>query len=414
MPKPAPLAASAFDVEAIRRQFPILSRKVHGKPLVYLDNAASAQKPAAVLDALTNAYSETYANVHRGVHALSTESTLLFEQARERVRAYINAPTLDEVVFTKGGTEAINLVASGLAETIGDGDEIVVSEMEHHSNIVPWHFLRERNGAVLKWVPVTADGSFDLDAFARLLTPRTKIVAITHMSNVLGTVTPVAEIVRLAHAAGAVVLIDGCQGSVHQRVDVQALGCDFYVGTGHKLYGPSGIGFLYGRMEHLAAMRPYQGGGEMIDTVTKDWVTYGAPPHRFEAGTPPIVPAIGLGVALDWLGRLDMAEVAAHEHALLEHATEALEAIPGLSIMGKAPGKGALVSFVVDGIHASDMSAVLDRYGIAVRAGSHCAQPLMDRFGVPASLRASFALYNTHEEVDALAEGLAKAKTFFA
>lgn len=403
-----------FDVRAIREQFPILSRTVHGKPLVYLDNGASAQKPQIVLDALMRGYSDIYSNVHRGAHFLYGESTVAFEQARETCRAFVNAAKVDEIVFTKGGTEAINLVASSLGAEISEGDEIIVSEMEHHSNIVPWHFLRERKGAVLKWAEIKEDGSFDLDAFAALLTPRVKIVAITHMSNVLGTLTPVAEIVKLAHGVGAKVLIDGCQGSVHEIVDVQALGVDFYVCTGHKLYGPTGIGFLYGKYELLAQMQPYQGGGEMIADVYKDKVTYAAPPHRFEAGTPPIVEAIGLGAALEFMMGLDREAVAAHEAALLAHATEEIDKLGKVRIFGRAPNKGALVTFDVEGAHPQDVSTILDRAGIAVRAGSHCAQPLMTKLGLTASARASFALYNTHEEVEALVKGLRRVLELFA
>ena len=406
--------APAFDVEALRADFPILSRQVYGKPLVYLDNGASAQKPKVVLDAIAAGYGETYANVHRGAHFLSSESTIAFEKARESARRFLNAGKVEEIIFTKGGTEAINLVASSLGADIGPGDEIIVSEMEHHSNIVPWHFLRERKGATLLWAPIAADDSFDLDAFAKLLSPKTKIVAITHMSNVLGTITPVAEIVRLAHAVGAKVLIDGCQGSVHEIVDVQALGCDFYVTTGHKLYGPTGIGALYGKYELLEKMQPYQGGGEMIADVYKDKITYAAPPHRFEAGTPPIVEAIGLGVALDYLMGLDRVAIAEHEASLLAHATEELSKISKLRLFGRAPGKGALVTFDLEGAHPHDVATILDRAGIAVRAGTHCAQPLMTKLGLSASTRASFAAYNTHAEVEALVRGLHRVLEFFA
>src|SRR5271166_6273349 len=323
-------AASTFDVMAERKKFPILSRKIYNKPLVYLDNGASAQKPKEVLDAIMSAYAETYSNVHRGAHFLSSESTVAFERARESARRFVNAKRQEEIIFTKGATEAINLVASSLGAEIGPGDEIVISEMEHHSNIVPWHFLRERKGAQLVWAPIDDDGSFNLVAFAKLLTKNTKIVAITHMSSVLGTITPVAEIVRLAHEAGAKVLIDGSQGAVHEIVDVQALDCDFYICTGHKLYGPSGIGFLYGKYDLLAQMQPYQGGGEMIADVYQDRITYAAPPHRFEAGTPPIVEAIGLGVALDYMMGLDRAAVAAHESSLLAHVTEEMDRLGGV------------------------------------------------------------------------------------
>jgi cysteine desulfurase/selenocysteine lyase len=406
--------APAFDVMAARADFPILSRLVYNKPLVYLDNGASAQKPKVVLDAVMSAYSDTYANVHRGAHFLSNESTNLFEKARESARRFVNAKKVEEIIFTKGGTEAINLVASSLGAEIGEGDEIIVSEMEHHSNIVPWHFLRERKGAKLLWAPLADDDSFDLDAFAKLLTKSTKLVAITHMSNVLGTVTPIADIIRLAHAVGAKVLIDGCQGSVHEIVDVQALDVDFYVTTGHKLYGPSGIGFLYGKYELLETMQPYQGGGEMIADVFRDQITYATPPHRFEAGTPPIVEAIGLGVALDYLQGLDRAGIAAHEAALLAHATEEIDKLGKVRIFGRAPNKGAIVTFDVEGAHPNDVSMILDRAGIGVRAGSHCAQPLMTKLGLTASARASFALYNTHEEVEALVKGLRRVLELFA
>lgn len=405
--------APAFDVMALRADFPILSREVHGKPLAYLDNGASAQKPRAVIDVMRKTMESEYANVHRGLHYLSNATTNAFEEARESTRRFVNARSSDEIIFTKGGTEAINLVASSLGAEIEPGDEIIISEMEHHSNIVPWHFLRERNGAVLKWVPLTDADTFDLSAYASLLSSKTKIVAVTHMSNVLGTRTPIAEIVQLAHSAGAKVLVDGCQGAVHGSVDVQDLDCDFYVATGHKLYGPSGIGFLYGKLEHLKHMRPYQGGGEMIETVTREMVTYAAPPHRFEAGTPPIVEAIGLGAALDYLGALDQVAIAEHEATLLAHATEELARLGGVRLFGHAPDKGPIVTFDIDGAHPHDVSTVLDRLGIAVRAGTHCAQPLMERLGIPASTRASFALYNTHEEVEALVRGVARVLEFF-
>ncbi|WP_294540951.1 cysteine desulfurase [uncultured Rhodoblastus sp.] len=407
-------ALPSFDVLAERAKFPILARKIYNKPLVYLDNGASAQKPQEVLDAILSGYAETYSNVHRGAHFLSGESTAAFEKARESARRFVNAERLEEIVFTKGATEAINLVAMSLGAEIGADDEIVISEMEHHSNIVPWHFLRERKGAKLLWAPVAEDGSFEIEAFARLLTKNTKIVAITHMSNVLGTISPVAEIVRLTNEVGAKVLIDGSQGAVHEIVDVQALGCDFYVCTGHKLYGPSGIGFLYGKYELLAQMQPYQGGGEMIGDVTQDRITYAEPPHRFEAGTPPIVEAIGLGTALDYMMGLDRLSVAAHESALLAHVTEEMDKLGGVRIFGRAPGKGALVTFEVAGAHAQDVSTLLDRGGIAVRAGTHCAQPLMTRLGLTATARASFALYNTHEEVEIFIQGLRRVKELFA
>ncbi len=403
----------SFDPHAIRAEFPILSRRVNGYPLVYLDSGASAQKPRAVIEAMTAAMAHSYANVHRGLHTLANETTDAYEVAREAVRRFINAPSVNEIVFTKGTTEAINLVASSFGATLKAGDEVLLTEMEHHANIVPWHFLRERRGIVLKFVPVAEDGSLDLDAYAELLSARTRMVAVTHMSNVLGTINPVAQIVRQAHAAGALVLVDGAQGVVHEPVDVQALDADFYAFSGHKLYGPTGIGVLYGKAEHLAAMRPYQGGGEMIGTVELDRITYADPPHRFEAGTPPIVEAIGLGAAIRWLESLDRKAVAAHEHNLLARVEERLDGANWLKRYGAAPGKGAIFTFNVDGAHAHDIAQILDRYGVAVRAGTHCAEPLMRRFGATSSARASFALYNTLEEADAFTDALAKARTFF-
>jgi len=403
-----------YDVEAIRRDFPILSREVYGKPLVYLDNGASAQKPQAMIDAVTHAYAHEYANVHRGLHFLSNAATDAYEAAREKVRRFLNAGSVDEIVFTKSTTEAINTVAYGWGmPNIGAGDEIVLTIMEHHSNIVPWHFIRERQGAKLVWVPVGDDGSFDIAEFEKRLSPRTKLVAITQMSNVLGTVTPIREIVEIAHARGIKVLVDGSQAAVHMPVDVQALGCDWYVFTGHKVYGPSGIGVLYGRKEALEAMRPFQGGGEMILDVSEEAISYNEPPHRFEAGTPPIVQAIGLGAALDYMDSIGRERIAAHEADLLAYANERLSRINSLRIFGTAPGKGAIVSFEMEGIHAHDVSMVIDRAGVAVRAGTHCAQPLLKRYGVTSTCRASFAMYNTRAEVDALAEALEKARSFF-
>ncbi len=404
----------SFDVEAVRRDFPILSREVYGKPLVYLDNAASAQKPQAVIDAITHAYSHEYANVHRGLHYLSNAATDAYEAAREKVRRFLNAGGVDEIVFTKSTTEAINTVAYGWGmPNIGAGDEIVLSIMEHHSNIVPWHLIRERQGAKLVWAPVADDGSFLLDEFAKRLTDRTKLVAITHMSNMLGTVTPVKEICRIAHERGIPVLVDGSQSAVHLPVDVQDIGCDFFVFTGHKVYGPSGIGVLWGSKAMLNAMRPFQGGGEMIFEVTEETVTYNDPPHRFEAGTPPIVQAIGLGAALDYMEGVGRENIAAHEAALRDYATEKLRSINSLRIFGDARNKGAIVSFELAGIHAHDVAMVIDREGVAVRAGTHCAQPLLHRFGVTSTCRASFAMYNTFAEVDALAAALEKARKVF-
>jgi cysteine desulfurase/selenocysteine lyase len=405
----------AFSLEQVRADFPILAEEIHGRRLAYLDNGASAQKPRQVIERVEHAYAHEYANVHRGLHTLSTRATEAYEAARETVRGFMNAERVDEIVFTKGATEAINLVAQSYGGAhIGEGDEIVLSIMEHHSNIVPWHFHRERNGAVLKWVDVADDGAFDLAAFEAALTDRTKIVAITHMSNVLGTITPLKEIVELAHARGIPVLVDGSQGAVHTIVDVQALGVDFYVMTGHKLYGPSGIGILYGRYDLLAEMTPYQGGGEMIDEVSLEGVTYNAPPHRFEAGTPPIVQAIGLDTALDYMNELGREAIEKHEAEIATYAAQRLKSINSLRMIGEAPGKGGIFSFEIEGVHAHDISTILDRYGIAVRAGTHCAQPLLKRFGVTSTCRASFALYNGKDDVDALVEGLEKAIGFFA
>ena len=399
-----------FDVDAIRAEFPILSREVNGKPLVYLDNAASAQKPDAVLDAMSEQGRTAYANVHRGIHTLANETTEAYEGAREKIRAFLNANSVNEIIFTKGGTEAINLVANGIAGHIQPGDEIVLSIMEHHSNIIPWHFLRERYGAVLKWVEVDETGAFDMAAYEAALSSKTKMVAVTHMSNVLGTVTDAAEIARLAHAAGAEVLFDGCQSGVHMDIDVQALDCDYYVLTGHKIYGPTGIGALYGKADALARLRPFHGGGEMIEIVERERVTYNEAPHKFEAGTPPILQAIGFGAALDWLGQFESDDMIAHEHALYERAYEAVRGVNGLTVHGTAEGKGAVLSFSVEGAHPHDLAQILDRYGIAVRAGHHCAQPLMDHLGVSATARASFGIYNTLEEVDAFIEALHKAR----
>ncbi len=407
-------AVHGYDVEAVRRDFPILSREVYGKPLVYLDNGASAQKPQAVIDAITHAYSNEYANVHRGLHYLSNAATDAYEAARETVRGFLNAPSVDNIIFTKSTTEAINTVAYGYGmPNIGEGDEIVLSIMEHHSNIVPWHFIRERQGAKLVWAPVADDGAFDLDAFTACLTERTKLVAITHMSNVLGTVVPVKEVCRIAHERGIPVLVDGSQGAVHMPVDVKDLDCDWYAITGHKLYGPSGIGVLYGKTNRLKSMRPFMGGGEMIEEVTEDMVTYNDPPHRFEAGTPPIVQAIGLGAALKYMQGLGRENIAAHEADLTAYARERLKAVNALRIIGDAPGKGAIFSFEIEGIHAHDISMVIDRAGVAVRAGTHCAQPLLKRFGATSTCRASFGLYNTRAEVDALADALDNARAFF-
>lgn len=408
------IATAPYDVEAIRRDFPILAREVYGKPLVYLDNGASAQKPQAVLDAVGHAYAMEYANVHRGLHFLSNAATDAFEKARETVRRFVNAESVDEIVFTANSTAAINTVAYGWGMPhIGAGDEIVLSIMEHHSNIVPWHFIRERQGAKLVWVPVDERGAFHIEDFENSLTARTKLVAITHMSNALGTVTPIKEICRIAHARGIPVLVDGSQSAVHMPIDVADLDCDWFAFTGHKVYGPSGIGVLYGKKERLEAMRPFMGGGEMIEEVTQDTVTYNEPPHRFEAGTPPIVQAIGLAAALDYMQSVGREAIAAHEAGLKDYAHERLSRVNSLRIFGDAPGKGAIVSFELQGIHAHDVSMLIDRQGVAVRAGTHCAQPLLQRFGVTSTCRASFGMYNTKAEVDALAEALEKARKFF-
>jgi len=405
----------SYDVNRVRQDFPILSMQVHGKNLVYLDNAASAQKPNAVLDRLTQAYASEYANVHRGLHYLANAATEAYEGARDKVARFLNAERREEVIFTRGATEAINLVAQAFGrERIGAGDEIVLSIMEHHSNIVPWHFLRERQGAVIRWAPVDDDGNFLIDEFAKLLNARTRLVAITQMSNVLGSVVPVKEVIGLAHARGIPVLVDGSQAAVHMDVDVRDLDCDFYVITGHKLYGPTGIGALYGKYEHLATMPPFIGGGEMIREVSREAVTYGEPPHRFEAGTPPIVQAIGLGAAIDYVESIGKERIRRHESSLLAYAQERLRGINSLRIIGTATDKGALVSFEMKNAHAHDFATVIDRSGVAVRAGTHCAMPLLDRFGVTATCRASFALYNTLEEVDALAEALVKAQELFS
>lgn len=404
-----------YDVERIRADFPILAREVYGKPLVYLDNAASAQKPQVVIDAMREAYESEYANVHRGLHYLSNTATTNFENARESVRRYLNAPTSDAVIFTRNATEAINLVASSWGrDHIAEGDEIIVSILEHHSNIVPWHFHRERNGAILKWAPCSDEGEFQLDEFEKLITPRTKIVAITHMSNALGTITPLEEVIRIAHDHGIPVLVDGSQSAVHMPIDVQALDCDFFVCTGHKLYGPSGIGVLYAKPEILRAMPPYQGGGEMIGYVETDDITYADIPHRFEAGTPAIVQAIGLGAAVDYVDAIGRDAIAAHEKKVLEYATARLSELNSLRLFGTTTSKGSIVSFEMQGVHAHDISTIIDRSGVAVRAGTHCAEPLLARFGVTSTCRASFGMYNTTEEVDVLVNALIKASEFFA
>ncbi|MBN9344739.1 MAG: cysteine desulfurase, partial [Devosia sp.] len=389
-----------FNLDTIRGDFPILEEKIFGHRLVYLDSGASAQKPNAVLDKMDWAHRHAYANVHRGLHTLANRATEAYENGRRKVQHFLNAARPEEIIFTRSATEAINLVASSFAgPRIGEGDEIVLTIMEHHSNIVPWHFHRERRGAVLKWIDVGDDGALDMQAFEAAIGPRTKMVAVTHMSNVLGTVNPIARIIEIAHARGVPVLIDGSQGAVHETVDVQALGADFYVFTGHKLYGPTGIGVLYGKYDLLAAMQPYQGGGEMIDTVSLDTVTYNEPPHRFEAGTPPIVQAIGLGAAIDYIEAIGRDQIAAHERDVAAYAADRLKRINSLRLIGDAPGKGGIFSFELKGAHAHDVSTILDRYGIAIRAGTHCAMPLLQRFGVTSTCRASLALYSWKDDI---------------
>ena len=404
---------AAYDVETIRTDFPILFREVYGKPLIYLDNGASAQKPRSVLDAIDYAYKMEYANVHRGLHFLSNAATARYEDARETVRRFLNAPSVEEIIFTRNATEGINLVASSYGMDFRKGDEIVVSIMEHHSNIVPWHFLRERQGAVLKWAPVDDDGNFLIDEFEKILTPRTKMVAITHMSNMLGTLVPVKDVVNLCKARGIPVLVDGSQAAVHIDVDVQDIGCDFYAFTGHKIYGPSGVGVLWGKYDLLAVMPPFNGGGEMIRDVFEDRITYGDPPHRFEAGTPPIVQAIGLGAAIDYVNSIGKARIRAHESAVSAYAHERLREINSIRIFGTAKDKGPIVSFEMKGAHPHDVATIIDRAGVAVRAGTHCVMPLLARYGVTATCRASFGLYNTRDEVDSLARALAKAQEIF-
>jgi cysteine desulfurase/selenocysteine lyase len=412
--KESDFTGSGYDVERIRTDFPILFREVYGKPLTYLDNGASAQKPRAVLDAIDHAYKMEYANVHRGLHYLSNAATAKYESTRETVRRFLNAGSTEEIVLTRNVTDAINLVAGSFGMDFKEGDEIVLSVMEHHSNIVPWHFHRERKGCVLKWAPISDSGELLLEELERLITPRTRMVAITHMSNVLGTVVPIRQVVRIAHGRGVPVLVDGAQAAVHLPVDVQDLDCDFYAFTGHKTYGPTGIGALYAKRRHLDAMPPYQGGGEMIESVHADRIAYGKPPHKFEAGTPPIVQAIGLGAALDYMMQVGRERIAAHEKELKEYAHERLGQLDWLKIHGHARDKGAIVSFSIEGLHPHDIATIIDRSGVAVRAGHHCAQPLMDRLGVTATCRASFAMYNTKAEVDVLVAALVKAHEFFA
>lgn len=399
----------SYDVEAVRAQFPVLSRTVHGRPLVYLDSAASAQKPLAVIEAMDAYLRNEHANVHRGVYELSGAATTRYEHARESARRFLGAASAKEIVFVRGTTEAINLVAHSWGSFLREGDEIVVSTIEHHSNIVPWQLLALRTGARIRVAPVHDDGSFDLAAFEALLGPRTRLVAVAHVSNSIGTILPVREIVERAHAVGAKVLVDGAQGIVHLPVDVQALGCDFYAFSGHKVYGPTGIGVLWGREALLEEMAPWQGGGEMIDTVSWEGTTWAELPAKFEAGTPAIAEAIGLGVALDWLEALGREDVAAHEAELLGYGTERLSAISGLRIVGTAPRKASVLSFVVDGVHPQDLATLLDEQGIAVRTGHHCAMPTMERLGITGTARASLGCYSTRADLDALGAGVERA-----
>jgi cysteine desulfurase/selenocysteine lyase len=407
-------ATARWDVEAVRREFPILSQTVHGKPLVYLDSAASAQKPAAVIDAERDVYERCYANVHRGVHLLSQRATEAYEKARTTVRRFLNAADTREIVFVRGTTEAINLVAQSYGRRqLGAGDEVLISGLEHHSNIVPWQLLCEEKGARLRVAPIDDSGEVELAAFERLLSSRTRIVSVAHVSNALGTVDPVRRMTELAHAAGAVVLIDGAQAAPHLALDVRAIGCDFYAFSGHKVYGPSGIGALYGRAALLEAMPPWQGGGDMIASVSFERSTWNELPYKFEAGTPNIAGAIALGAALEWLETHGIEAIASHERELLAHGTELLREIAGLRLVGTARDKAGVLSFVLEGVHPHDVGTVLDHEGIAVRTGHHCAQPVMERFGIPATTRASLACFNTREELDALALGIRRVQEMF-
>jgi cysteine desulfurase / selenocysteine lyase len=402
----------AFDVMAARKDFPILERQIKDKPLVYLDSGASAQKPQAVIEAMTQAMRTSYANVHRGLYRMANETTDAFEAGRETVARFIGAQT-HEIVFTKSATEAINLVANSYGNLLSAGDEILITEMEHHANIIPWMMLAQRRGVIVKWVPILDDGALDMEAFDEMLTPRVKLVALTHMSNVLGTINPIVEIATKAHTVGAKILIDGSQGVVHLGVDVKALNVDFYVFTGHKLYGPTGIGVLYGKAELLDAMPPWQGGGEMMRTVTKDGVTYNDPPYRFEAGTPAILEVIGLKSAIDWLSQFDRQAIVAHEISLYRRAHAGLSRINSVKIYGEAAHKGAILTFTMAHAHAHDIAQILDRYNVCVRAGLHCAEPLATRLGVTSTVRASIGLYNTDDEIDILIEAVTKAQSLF-
>lgn len=406
--------AGAFDVEAIRRDFPILHQQINGYPLAYLDSAASTQRPLQVIEAIQRYYMHDHANVHRGVHTLSHRATDIYEGARNTIRGFINARSTREIIFTRGTTEAINLVAGTLGQGLSAGDEILISEMEHHSNIVPWQMLCARSGTVLKVVPITDEGELQLDEFDKLLGPRTRLVAITHVSNALGTVNPVQQIIASAHARGIPVLVDGAQAIAHQSVDVQALDCDFYAFSGHKMCGPTGIGVLYGREALLESLPPWQGGGDMILTVSFSGTTWNELPYRFEAGTPHIAGAAGLGAAIDYLQRIGMQNIARHEAELLAYASDALQALPGLRLVGTAAHKAGVASFNIEGIHPHDIGTVLDQHGVAIRAGHHCAMPVMERYGIPGTARASFAFYNTRAEIDQMIEALRLAIRMFA
>ena len=408
------VGAVSFDLQSIRDQFPVLSREINGYPLAYLDNAASAQKPTAVMDAMKAQTEQAYANVHRGLHTMANETTEAFEAARKKVANFLGAPSENNIVFTRGATEALNLCAYGLSHLIERGDEIIISQMEHHSNIVPWHFLRERYGAVIKFVPVTEEGALDLEAFKSMLGDKTKIVSIVHMSNVLGTVNPIKDIAKWAKAAGAVMIADGTQAAVHMDVNVQDLGVDLYCMTGHKLYGPTAIGALYGTSNILERMQPFNGGGEMISDVFEDRVTYTDVPYKFEAGTPPILEAIGLGAAIDWVGQFDAEDVRQHEMALYHSARDGLADLNSVKIFGTTADKGPVLSFNLEGAHAHDVAQILDKYGVAVRAGQHCTQPLMDRFGIHSTARASFGIYNTLDEAERFVAAVRKAALFLS
>ena len=405
---------TAFNVDNIRAQFPILSREINGHPVAYLDNAASAQKPQAVIDAMTYQMGHSFANVHRGLHTMANETTEAFEGARAKVAKFLGAPKPQNIVFTKGATEALNLAAYGLAHTIKAGDEIILTQMEHHSNIVPWHFLRERYGAVIRFIPVSEKGELDLDAFKAMLSPKTKIVSVVHMSNVLGTINPVKEMTAWAKAAGATVIIDGTQAAVHMPINVVDIDCDFFCMTGHKLYGPTGIGALYGKTQALETLQPYNGGGEMIEDVFEDRVSYNDPPHKFEAGTPPIIQAVGLGAAIDWYTQFDPKDIHQHEMAVYHHALDGLRDVNSFKMIGDADNKGSVLSFNLVGSHAHDVAQILDKYGVAVRAGQHCTQPLMTRMGIHSTASASFGIYNTLDEAERLVAAVKKAALFLS